>query len=374
LLTGTMTEDMSQYRHKKNRDDKISRERGLIATWLLSFGMIIFVLLVAVAVLLYIFGRNVPPGFMGLRQTYYGPTKGYAKEGYSPGLYLNVPFLSVVHLLPEGVRILNLEGDRSLAITTVEGAMVDLGVSIITRINRVPVNGDASIGYIGGPGDLAQSLTITDMDRWDKHIASVAEEALINSFSKLLASEFYIPEKRLQATENAIARIKPKLSRIGLILESLLIHNFDYERAEIESAIFAKNIQVKEKELNSALSRLAKVDAELEASEAKLKAELDVERTKGEQKALRIKSEASLNEAKNMAKGDELVALAKAQVKGDMAQLLTDQKGATRLIAEQMAPLLASLKGGVISGIDPYNLDNWAKRFGVEDSKANDKQ
>jgi regulator of protease activity HflC (stomatin/prohibitin superfamily) len=238
--------------------------------------------------------------------------------------------------------------------------MVDLGVSIMTRINRVPT------ADIGGPGDLVQSLTVDDTTRWDAHIQSISEEALLDSFSKLLASEFYLPEKRKEAMEKAVLRIRPRLAKVGIMLESVLIHNFNYQRSEIEDAISAKNIQIKEKELNKALSRLAKVDAELSESEAKLRADMDIERTKGEQLALRIRSEAALKEAENKAKGDELVALAESKVKSDSAQLLTDQKAASRLIAEQMAPLLASLKGGVVSDIDPYNLNDWAVRFGIE--------
>ena len=333
---------------------------GAIGGWLISIGTLSLILLIAGLVLLFTFGKNVPPGYMGLRQTIKGPTEGYEKVGYEPGLYFTIPFFSIVHLIPEGARILDLEGKRALAITTVEGAVVDLEVSIITRINRVPTED------MGGPADLIQNLTISDTDRWDAHIQNVAEEALLDSFSKLLASEFYLPEKRQAATEKASSRIRPRLARVGIMLESVLIHNFNYQRSEIEAAIFAKNIQVKEKELNRALSRLAKVDAELSESEAMLKAEMDIERTKGEQMALRIRSEAALKEAENKAKGDELVSLAESEVKANTAKLLTDQKAATRLIAEQMAPLLASLKGGVVSGIDPYNLNEWAARFGIE--------
>jgi hypothetical protein len=335
-------------------------QTGAIAGWVLSIGTLGLIIVVATLVALFTFGKNVPPGYMGLRQTVMGPTAGYEKVGYGPGLYLTVPFFSTVHLIPEGVRILTLEDKKALQITTVEGAMVDLGVSIITRINRVPTDD------IGGPADLVQSLTVDDTQRWDAHIQSIAEEALLDAFSKLLASEFYLPEKRLEASENAILRIRPRLAKVGIALEAVLVHNFNYQRSEIESAISAKNIQVKEKELNKALSRLAKVDAELSESEAKLKADMDIERTKGEQMALRISSEAGLREAENKAKGDELVALAESKVKSETAQLLADQKAASRLIAEQMAPLLASLKGGVVSNIDPYNLNDWAVRFGIE--------
>jgi hypothetical protein len=325
--------------------------------------MLCLIVIVAGLVALFTFGKNVPPGYMGLRQTIMGPTAGYEKAGYSPGLYLTIPFFTTVHLLPEGVRILNLEGKKALAVTTVEGAMVDLGLSVITRINRIPTED------IGGPADLVQSLTVDDTTRWDAHIQNIAEEALLDSFSKLLASEFYLPEKRREALNTATTRIRPRLAKVGIALEAVLIHNFNYQRSEIEDAISAKNIQTKEKELNKALSRLAKVDAELNESEAKLKAEMDIERTKGEQMALRIRSEAALMEAEKKAKGDELVALAESKVKAETAQLLADQKAASRLIAEQMAPLLASLKGGVVADIDPYNLNDWAVRFGIEKEK-----
>jgi regulator of protease activity HflC (stomatin/prohibitin superfamily) len=343
-------------------------ERGAIGSWIFSsLGLIVLVLIVA-AVAVLTFGKTVPPGYMGLRQTYFGPTKGYEENGFAPGVYLTVPLLSTVHLLPEGVRLLHLEGRNALAVTTVEGALVDLEVSIVTRINRI------STDSIQGPGGLARSLAIADTTRWDKHIESVSEEALLDSFSKLMASEFYIPEKRLLATEQAFERIKPKLARVGIVLDSLLLHNFNYQRDEIEKAIFAKNIQVKEKELNRALSSLAKVEAELSETEAKLKADVDVLLTKGEQLALRIGSEAALREAENKAKGDQLVALSEAKIKFETSKLLADEQAASRLIAEQMAPLLGSLKGGVISGVDPYDLEQWARRFGISKPQTKEKE
>jgi hypothetical protein len=42
---------------------------------------------------------------------------------------------------------------------------------------------------------------------------------------------------------------------------------------------------------------------------------------------------------------------------------LRDTDGSDTYVATQLAPLLESLQGGVVSGIDPYNLGQWVEKL-----------
>ncbi len=352
------------------RQESRRRQRGAIPAAILYIVGFIVLVVATLGTLLYVFGKTVPPGYMGLRQTdwqTYVFKEGFEDDGYSPGLYLTIPRVSRVHLIPEGVRILELQGPDSLKVTTVEGAMVDVDVTLVYRVNRV------SSETMSGPGTLARSLTISKPERWDNHVRNVIEEDLLDALAKLSASDFYIPEKRLKSSMAAEVKARETLGKIGIYLDSVLIRHFDYERSEIEAAIFAKNLEVKQKELNEALSHLAEVKAELANTEAIMQAEVGVTLTKGREESKVILSQARLSEAEQVAKGDEAVAIAKGKVKELQAAVLTRKESATRLIAEQMAPLLSSLKGGIISEIDPYDVHAWAERLGVESEQTDGK-
>jgi hypothetical protein len=38
-------------------------------------------------------------------------------------------------------------------------------------------------------------------------------------------------------------------------------------------------------------------------------------------------------------------------------------------VARELAPILASLKGGIVTDIDPYDLGKWVDKLGVEKSE-----
>ena len=88
-------------------------------------------------------------------------------------------------------------------------------------------------------------------------------------------------------------------------------------------------------------------------------------KVEGDNKANVLKSEANLYEKSKIAEADLLVAQASAEVERRKALLLSESAGADIFVAKELAPLLASLKGGVVSEMDPYDLEEWMKRLGV---------
>jgi hypothetical protein len=58
-----------------------------------------------------------------------------------------------------------------------------------------------------------------------------------------------------------------------------------------------------------------------------------------------------------------LVAESRAEVDTRRAKALSEIQGADVYIARELAPILRSLKGGVVSDVDPYNIDAWIKKL-----------
>ena len=97
----------------------------------------------------------------------------------------------------------------------------------------------------------------------------------------------------------------------------------------------------------------------LQENDAKIKNLL----VEGKSKVEVVLSEASLYEASKKADGNLLVAKATAEVDRAKAQALTTVEGAEVYIAREMAPLLKTLSGGVVSNIDQYDLRAWIDKF-----------
>ena len=80
---------------------KLRRQNGFaLRGLLLSF----FIISLVLSGFLYTFGKIVPPGYMGLRQIFYGPGKGYADNTLPPGFHWNVPLYSEIYLIPETIQ------------------------------------------------------------------------------------------------------------------------------------------------------------------------------------------------------------------------------------------------------------------------------
>jgi hypothetical protein len=60
------------------------------------------------------------------------------------------------------------------------------------------------------------------------------------------------------------------------------------------------------------------------------------------------------------------VAEARAEIDRQRAQALM-ALGGENFVAREMAPLIGALRGGVLSGVDPFDFDQWMARFGAKD-------
>ena len=138
---------------------------------------------------------------------------------------------------------------------------------------------------------------------------------------------------------------------------------YTYKEMRIDNAIFEKNIQDQEERLNTARKKLGEAQAKTTELEAKWDAKIKTLLVEAENDAKVIMSKADLYEGEKKAQGDLLVSKAIAESQKLKADALK-QSGADMYVTKELAPMVKSLKGGVVNGVDPYNLKTWMSKFG----------
>jgi regulator of protease activity HflC (stomatin/prohibitin superfamily) len=332
----------------------------------------VLVLLAAITVTLaFVFGVSIPPGNVGLRQITFhiplGPKQGFAEEGMEPGLHWNIPFYSKIHIIPQVIQVIdvNREGVGALEVQTTDGSSVLVDVSILARFfsytGETELNGK-KISH-GGPADLVQKLGASS-SQWDNTMRRVAIDELRRALGRLSTSEFYNPQKRELAAVEARDNMNQKLGRFGVGIIGAFIRRYSYSEDRIDLAIFAKNLQDQEERLTAAASKLAEAKAKSEQVAAEWDAKIQTLTVEGENDSKVIKSEGDLYQARKVAEGDLVIAQAKAEVDKLKATVLAGTPGAENYVAREMAPLVSSLKGGVVTEVDPFDVDKWVKKLG----------
>ncbi|HMO02910.1 MAG TPA: SPFH domain-containing protein [Oligoflexia bacterium] len=322
-----------------------------------------------ILILAYTFGEIVRPGQMGIRQITFGPSQGFSNEGLSPGYHWSVPFYSKIHIIPRTVQTINLERadgethnrDRvrdSVEIQTTDGSGVKADITLLYRFYA-----ERSADH-GGPAELIRGLGI-DSHRWTQSIETSAINELRKALGRLSTSQFYDPALREAAIIDSQREINKRLSPYGIGVEAVLLRRYTYTEERIDTAIFQKNLQDQEERLNNAASLLAQAKAELEKVAAEWDAKIKTLKVEGDNKARVIRSEGELYRREKIAAGDLLLAEARAEIDRQRAAALAQTKGAESYLGRELAPLLTSLRGGVIGQIDPYDLEGWLKKLGV---------
>lgn len=323
----------------------------------------------------YTFGYVVPPGTMGVRQNLYPPRKGFEREALPPGYHWSIPVYSTIHFLPSTVQLMHFHRDRGaytdahdvLEIQTTDGSSVNVDLTVFYRFFTAPSN-DYPSGEDshGGPAELLQKVGTEET--WRPYLTPAIVKSLKESLGRLSTSQFYNPELREREVAKALKSINKGLNANGIEVLEILLRRYTYEE-KIDNAIFEKNLQDQEENLSLAAARLAKEKADLERIAAEKDAEIKTLRVTGKNAAEVKRAEADRYNTEKRAKGDLLVAKAQAEVDRARAGVLANATGSEVYVAKEMAPLLKSLKGGIVSDIDPYNLPSWMGRLGVTEEK-----
>jgi regulator of protease activity HflC (stomatin/prohibitin superfamily) len=348
----------------------IENSKGFISTATISLLLLVAVFITSLA---FIFGYRVAPGMMGVKQILVGPDQGYNPVALEPGFYGSIPYRSKIHILPAIVQIVDVNksiNSSGLEITTSDGNYVSVLARVVFSFYKNPGEETTNDGRkitFGGPADLIGRLGLS-ADSWRNQVNSISSDKLIRSLSELSASQFYDPSLRWDKVLKAQSQIKESLAPFGIKLERVLIDRYTYVDNRIDEAIFRKNIQSQEEKLNEQKSKLSEASAKLEQVSAEWDAKIESLRVEGSTKSAVIKSEADLYEKSKQAEGDLLYAKAQAEVdrlKANVLQSVDSNSAASTYVARQIAPLVSSLKGGIVQNQDPYDLDSWIDKLGA---------
>ncbi|NDC37451.1 MAG: hypothetical protein EBZ48_05310 [Proteobacteria bacterium] len=371
---GVVTDDLRSCRAVKQRtapSDISFRQRGAA---LQGFLTLVLIALGGVVAMLYLFGTIVPPGFMGVRQIKFGIGQGFSQTALKPGLHWAVPFYSTVHLVPKTMQLLHFhqggaaDDDPStfetLEIQSADRATVDVDVSVLYRFLTAPAGGNKPHG---GPADLFKIGT-TDAS-WVNEVRRRTEDQLKRNLGLLRTAKFYDPTEREERLKQAQERLNEALAPSGVQVDSLMLRRFSYREDRIDNAIFQKNLQEQEERRNEAQARFTEVEGFVNKLVAERDAQINTINVQAESDVRVIRSEGDLFESEKRASGDLAVAKAQAEVDKLKADALAQASGAKVYVGRELAPLLSTLRGGVVSDIDPYDLDAWSKKLGTEGHK-----
>jgi regulator of protease activity HflC (stomatin/prohibitin superfamily) len=332
-----------------------NRERG---RFIPSFLILLALVGGSLAVIAFVFGTVVPVGAVGVRKIAFGPGQGLRDRALPPGLQWAVPYYSTIYMVPQTLRLLDFAAPRSLDIPTVDGTTVDVDAAVVYRF--FSSQGEAKGIKHGGPADLIQNVGATDV-QWSRYLSQVAENELKRGLSALSTVEFYEPGAREARVKVAEEALRDRLAPLGVDIQAVLLRRYRY-RDEIDQAIFKKNLQ----ELESAFNKVGGEFAEAQRDVNKVEAEGNVAIQNLEKRGIgdaeMTRSEGDLYRREKYAQGDLLVAEAKANVDRMRSEVLS-KVGGDVYVALQLAQFLASLKGGVVSNVDPYDFDTWVKKL-----------
>ncbi len=144
---------------------------------------------------------------------------------------------------------------------------------------------------------------------------------------------------------------------------STLIRRYVYSEKNIDDQIFAKNLQEATEQLNKAERALEQARAETEMTQAQIDATIKDLKVAGEQETEVIMSEGDRFELEKKSEGDRLVQEARAGVDKAKNEVLTQISGADVYVAREMTPLLETLQGGIVTDIDPFNVESWMDKL-----------
>ncbi|MDD7474400.1 MAG: SPFH domain-containing protein [Bdellovibrionota bacterium] len=330
------------------------------------FLIFISFIVIIVVTLSYVFGVVVYPGEVALRQINFGPKQGVQKKILDAGLVWNIPFYSKIYKVPSVIQTLYLTNNDKeskttegvLEVQTVDGSSIFADIYVLYQF----INESENISKEQGAYNLLTQIGVSG-DLWMQRIKTATINELKKSLGSLSTSEFYNPYKREKAVLEAQYKINDRLKKFGISVAGLLLGRYTYKEMRIDNAIFEKNIQDQEERLNTARKKLGEAQAKTTELEAKWDAKIKTLLVEAENDAKVIMSKADLYEGEKKAQGDLLVSKAIAESQKLKADALK-QSGADMYVTKELAPMVKSLKGGVVNGVDPYNLKTWMSKFG----------
>ena len=307
----------------------------------------------------------VPPGFVGIRQVYYGSEQGIQSEAEGPGTYFTLAGIERYHMFPVSMQVVNFSDSTSEAsqasrhvagvkVQTSDGYNVLLDVSVLYHIE------DAYIVFKeAGPGRAFE----------DRLVVPRADRILRKTLGELNAEEFYAGPRRIEKSRNAHDQLVTELAPFGIVVDALLVRRYTYDD-KYQQLIEGRKIADQTVFLRKAEAKAAIEERKRDTIVAEVNANARTELSRGAAEVRKLESQAELYRRTQAAGGKLLVDLAEA--KGTQLENTALQgAGSENMVGLKMAEVLAGVKVIVLTsdganGMNPLDLGSVLRMFEVK--------
>ncbi len=338
---------------------------GLPPAALIGGGLVLLVLLFIGACTTY-----VAPNEVGIRESRLIPPQGIRPGLIDGGRIQIVLPAQTIHRFPTDLQVIefadsaaevrNVPSDRlriepSVEVNTSDGSKVSVDVTVLYRIV------DAfTVMQQAGPGRLFETNAVIP-----KTMA-----ALKKNLGEMVAEDFYDVHRRVEKQNAAQKQVAAELADKGIAIDQVLIRQYRYN-GEYQAQIEEKKIQDQLVFTRQSEAEAARELAKKQEIEATGRANVEIEKQRGEAEMTKIRADADTYSRKRVAESDLLVKLATA--KGtELENNAYRGTGSSNLIGLEMAEVLKGLDVIVVpaggkGGMNPLDLDQALKMWGIEE-------
>jgi regulator of protease activity HflC (stomatin/prohibitin superfamily) len=328
----------------------------------------------AVVVLLAIFvgacTTYVAPNEVGIRESRLIPPQGINEEVIPGGRIRLLLPAQTIHRFPTDLQVIefadslsevrNVPSDRlriepSVEVNTSDGSKVSVDITVLYRIV------DAfTVMQQAGPGRLFETNAVIP-----KTIA-----ALKKNLGEMVAEDFYDVHRRVEKQNAAQKQVAAELADKGIAIDQVLIRQYRYN-GEYQAQIEEKKIQDQLVFTRVSEAEAARELAKKQEIEATGRANVEIEKQRGEAEMTKIRADGETYGRKRVAEADLLVKLATARGT-ELENNAYRGTGSSNLIGLEMAEVLKGLDVIVVpaggkGGMNPLDLDQALKMWGIEE-------
>lgn len=374
---------------KKNQKDFHSGGRPVNSGYLYklrNIGIVFFILFILISIVVAYVSEYGKPWEVMVMQNKLGENAGYEEEIYEGGRrYLLMPFKQDMHHFDTRIKFVDIltdakqNNDGTYTITpgtgvetpVTDGSKVYSDITFAYRVFAKPEYDEKGKLIHGGANELRKKAGI-NTSNWEKVLKQDVNDRCKRALGSLKTDDYY--NSKLRETKVKLAKgylnngwtdndgvHYEGWNTYGIQIVDVLDRAY-YYMPVIDKAIAAKNLQIQEEKYNAAQETKSINDALVAKAEAEGDAIIATMRANGESQKKVILSRADLYYRTKVANGDLAVKKADAEAQKLVADSLMDS-GSDIYIAKELAPLAKNLKGGVVTGMDPFNMSQWLTRF-----------
>jgi regulator of protease activity HflC (stomatin/prohibitin superfamily) len=351
-----------------------------------KIGIILAIIFAGLSGVVAMFSEGSEPWEVMVKQTKMGENAGYDENIYPGGYrYLLVPFKETMHHFDTRLKFLSVTTEVALQkdgtyqintntgvkVPTADGSFVFTDVTIAYQLFREPEHGPDGELIHGGPNELRKRTGIYPAE-WEKLLLQNAEERFRRALGSLETDDYYnsvLSEKRVAIALERLNKgwtdedgnYKEGWHQYGIDVVAILPRAY-YYLPVIDRGIASKNLQIQQDQLNQAREKEAENLALVADERAKGEAKVKTLKNQKEWEAKTIISRGEKYQKIQFSAGDSLVGKAEAYAQELKAKAM-ETGGSELYVAQQLAPLVGTLKGGVVSDINPFDISAWIDKF-----------